>query len=250
MLTGWLAFRLLKFLGLGLWCAGLGGALVSRDQARRLWSVHVLATLGLALSWIAGHGLSKIGGHSFSAPWIATSLLASLLALHEAAAVAQRRKVSAVNVGLAVGAFACSVGSMVVRSPGVPHTVAAFVIPGAIAIVCFGLARRAHAAYDYDPAVVAPATLRWFLWIARLEGASLIALLGIYMPFKFGLKIVLDGGQGWFGWIHGVMVLLFMQALWSASRVLGWSWTRTVAGFVASLVPFGTFVFERRLRDG
>jgi hypothetical protein len=33
----------------------------------------------------------------------------------------------------------------------------------------------------------------------------------------------------------------------SVGRVEGWSWGRTIQGFVASLLPFGTFWFERTI---
>jgi integral membrane protein len=49
------------------------------------------------------------------------------------------------------------------------------------------------------------------------------------------------------GWIHGVLVFTYIIALWSTARVYEWSWAKTVAGFVASLIPFAPFIFAKKL---
>lgn len=247
MIEPWLAWRLLKFLGIGLFTAGLG-ATFSRAQSRRLWAVHIIATLGLGITWMAGFGLTKISGATIRDPWILTSLFASLLALHEAAAIAERPRVSTINIALMIAAYASSIGSMVARFPGTSNTLASFGIPGALGLLTLLILRWRPLTFDYDTSAVRPAVHRWFLWIARVEGASLVTLLLIYMPLKYAANIVLDGGQGWFGWFHGVMALIFLQALWSAWRRLEWSLLRAGLAFIASLLPFGTFIFERSLR--
>jgi integral membrane protein len=89
-------------------------------------------------------------------------------------------------------------------------------------------------------------TLRWFFALGRLEGASLIALMGIAMPLKYAAD--LPSATSWTGWIHGFLFLVFLVALVSARRTEGWPASRLVWGFLASLVPFGTFVLERRIR--
>ena len=91
-------------------------------------------------------------------------------------------------------------------------------------------------------------TLRWFLAIGRLEGASLLALLGIAMPLKYLAHI--PAATAWTGWIHGFLFLVFLVALVSARRTEGWPPSRLVWGFLASVLPFGTFVLERRIRRG
>jgi integral membrane protein len=88
-------------------------------------------------------------------------------------------------------------------------------------------------------------TRSWFLGVARAEGLSLLALLLVAMPLKY------VAGQpepvAWVGWVHGTLFLQYLIALTSAGRVEGWSWTWLGLGFVASLVPGGTFLLERRL---
>lgn len=90
--------------------------------------------------------------------------------------------------------------------------------------------------------------LRWFWWVARAEGLSVLALFGVAMPLKYGLGIAEP--VAWVGWAHGVFVFVYLIALGSVSRVEGWSYLRTALAFVASFFPFGTFVLEWRLKDG
>jgi integral membrane protein len=44
-----------------------------------------------------------------------------------------------------------------------------------------------------------------------------------------------------------MLVFVYLIALGSVRRVDGWSLPRCAAAFAASLVPFGTFAFERWL---
>ena len=90
---------------------------------------------------------------------------------------------------------------------------------------------------------------RWFGTIAKLEGVSLLALFGVFMPSKYLLHLEIDGGQGWFGWFHGMMVVGYVGALILASVRFKWSILDAVFGFFASFVPFGTFWFERRMAN-
>jgi integral membrane protein len=87
--------------------------------------------------------------------------------------------------------------------------------------------------------------LRQFVWVARLEGVSFLVLLFVAMPLKYlagepaAVRAV--------GMAHGVLFLAYIAALARARFELGWSWRRLAEAFVASLLPFGTFWFERRL---
>lgn len=83
-------------------------------------------------------------------------------------------------------------------------------------------------------------------WIAFLEGISYLVLLFVAMPLKYafgqplGVRIV--------GALHGVLFVMFVVALVRAATTHGWSLLRSALAFVASLVPFGTFVLDRSLR--
>ncbi|MCC6937532.1 MAG: DUF3817 domain-containing protein [Flavobacteriales bacterium] len=86
--------------------------------------------------------------------------------------------------------------------------------------------------------------IRRFRTVAILEGVSFLVLLGVAMPLKYmadmpmAVKVV--------GWAHGVLfvwywiaaVPLFTKLKWDGERIIG-------LGF-ASVLPFGTFVMERK----
>jgi integral membrane protein len=91
-----------------------------------------------------------------------------------------------------------------------------------------------------------PTPLDFYLAVARLEGLSVLALFFVAMPLKYGAGI--PEPVQWVGWTHGVFVFLYLIALGTAARTEAWTWGRTALGFVVSLLPFGTFWFERRLR--
>ena len=82
--------------------------------------------------------------------------------------------------------------------------------------------------------------------LGLIEGASFLILLGVAMPLKYALgrpeavRVV--------GWAHGLLFMLFLLALFHAASERGWPLRRVAAGFIAAVVPFGTFVFDARLR--
>jgi integral membrane protein len=84
-----------------------------------------------------------------------------------------------------------------------------------------------------------------FRWIAFVEGLSFVALLFIAMPLKYlaGLPMAVRV----VGAVHGGLFVLFIMALMRAASEHDWPLRRTTVAFIASLVPFGTFVFDRSL---
>lgn len=240
MIQAWVVFRLVKFLGLALLGGGVLGAAFSSSSADRIRAAYVVAPVGWLVTMISGYLLMKATGFSMSEPFIKNTLWASLVATSGAILAANRP--GPIGAALAVGGLATSVGLMVARDVPALGLAIGVVVGGVGALLGRGPIQG-----DVDRVA---ATRRWFKTVARLEGASLILMLCISMPLRKLFDISLDGGQGWIGWTHGVLVLLFLQALVTAWRVLGWSLGRVALGFVASLIPFGTFVFEWRvLRD-
>ncbi|MFE8602639.1 DUF3817 domain-containing protein [Archangium violaceum] len=85
-----------------------------------------------------------------------------------------------------------------------------------------------------------------FRAIALLEGLSFVLLLFIAMPLKYlagmplGVKVV--------GWAHGMLFVLYLLFLVEVAVVHRWPLVRILGAFIASLVPFGTFVLDARLR--
>jgi integral membrane protein len=88
--------------------------------------------------------------------------------------------------------------------------------------------------------------LRQLRLVALLEGSSFVVLLFIAMPLKYlaGLPLAVRI----VGSVHGLLFLMFMAALYRAARERDWPLRRSLLAFVASIVPFGTFVFDPSLR--
>ena len=94
--------------------------------------------------------------------------------------------------------------------------------------------------------MINPSQLRaLFVWIARLEGSSLLLLMGVCMPLKYlggwplGVEVV--------GMAHGVLFLLYVAALAVVTFALRWPLMFSAGALLASVLPFGTFVVERRM---
>jgi len=78
------------------------------------------------------------------------------------------------------------------------------------------------------------------------EGISFILLLFIAMPVKY-----LAGNPTlvWYmGWVHGLLFMLYILALIAVKINLEWKFKKTAIVFLASLIPFGTFILDKSLR--
>ncbi|WP_300598613.1 DUF3817 domain-containing protein [Niabella sp.] len=87
--------------------------------------------------------------------------------------------------------------------------------------------------------------LRIFMQIAFLEGISYLVLLLVAMPLKYFAQV--PEGVKYIGWAHGVLFVLFciyLLKVWSAFK---WSFGKTALAFIASLLPFGTFILDAKL---
>ncbi|MEM1348752.1 MAG: DUF3817 domain-containing protein [Myxococcota bacterium] len=236
----YMAWRLVKFLALAVYAGGVFLGVSSSVQAQRMRAL-VVSTVGFAGTWTAGYMMLKSSGAQLSTLWVLWAIVASLASLHTLAILAHKERARVVTSALGVGGFVTSVGVMVWRSsdPATNVGITAASIALGAAIVWWvrpGLG-------DADERVEA-ASWAWFRWIARLEGTSLILLVLIATPLKYSAGVLLDGGTGLLGWVHGMLFVVFVQALWSTGRALGLGWMWLGGGFFASLVPFGTFVFE------
>lgn len=82
--------------------------------------------------------------------------------------------------------------------------------------------------------------------VGYLEGASFLLLLGVAMPLKYLAdmpEMVRVMGSA-----HGLLFLLYIAAVANAASDYRWPFRRILAALVASVLPGGPFVFERRLR--
>ena len=88
--------------------------------------------------------------------------------------------------------------------------------------------------------------LKRFRLIAFIEGISYLVLLFIAMPIKYLLdepivvKIV--------GMAHGGLFILFLVLLFITAKEYKWKIPFISMAFIASLVPFGTFYLEKKLK--
>ncbi len=244
--TAWATFRFLKFISVALLTAGVWGSVFGHGPAARRRYSQRLATVGLLGVWLSGYALVKGSDASLGDPWISRTLLAGLVAYGASCWAGVQPLVRPASAGLAVGALTSAFGWMSARTQ--EHGwILGLAVPALAGLLAALIAARQTPVPD-DDRLREPATLQWFAWIARAEGVSLLLLFGVYMPLKYGAGIVLDGGQGWFGWVHGAMQLTYLVALVVAARVLQWNGVRQLLGAIASLLPLGTFVFEHRVR--
>ncbi len=86
-----------------------------------------------------------------------------------------------------------------------------------------------------------------FRLIAILEGISYLLLLGIGMPIKYLLHIAIVIKV--MGWMHGVLFILYVIALAHVTIVNKWGFVKVTVAFIASLLPFGTFVLDKKLKE-
>ena len=89
--------------------------------------------------------------------------------------------------------------------------------------------------------------LRTFRKVSLAEGCSLLILLLIAMPLKYfmnfpeAVKLV--------GWIHGILFIVYVVMLLVLEVRHRWSFLFFAGAMLASLVPFGTFVLDKYLKE-
>jgi integral membrane protein len=84
--------------------------------------------------------------------------------------------------------------------------------------------------------------------IGFLEGASFLVLLGIAMPLKY-----LAGDPSWVrivGLVHGFLFLAYLWAIFQAYFENPWPRKLPALLVVASLLPFGPFIADRKCLRG
>jgi integral membrane protein len=82
--------------------------------------------------------------------------------------------------------------------------------------------------------------------VGLAEGVSFLVLLGIAMPLKYLLGMPLAVRV--IGLIHGVLFIAFVYLVFDAMGSLRWSLKQVAVALLASLLPFGTIVLDRKLR--
>ena len=84
-----------------------------------------------------------------------------------------------------------------------------------------------------------------FRTIGMMEGISFLLLLFVAMPLKYlagmpmAVKIV--------GWAHGLLFVLYLYFLIQLAVKFGLSFLQAALGFLAAVLPFGPFLYDRYL---
>ena len=85
-----------------------------------------------------------------------------------------------------------------------------------------------------------------FRLVSILEGISYLLLLGIAMPLKYlagyppAVEVV--------GWAHGVLFILYVASVAEVTIARRWSLKEVFIALIASVVPFGPFLLDKRLK--
>ena len=89
-------------------------------------------------------------------------------------------------------------------------------------------------------------TYNWFRKIAFAEGVSFLVLLLIAMPLKYlanwPIAVTIVGG------LHGLLFVGFVVMAWEVKKEYKKDWGWVAKSFIASILPFGTFVMDKQWR--
>jgi integral membrane protein len=83
--------------------------------------------------------------------------------------------------------------------------------------------------------------------VGIVEGTSFLLLLFIAMPMKYAMDE--PAGVYWLGRAHGGLWMLYLLALADAWIDRSWGLGKVFLLFLASCLPFGPFVADRKLKQ-
>ncbi|WP_291783452.1 DUF3817 domain-containing protein [Cecembia sp.] len=87
--------------------------------------------------------------------------------------------------------------------------------------------------------------LKRFRWISIIEGFSFLLLLFVAMPLKYMMDMPL--AVTYVGWAHGILFVLYIYIVFPTARRCSWVFSKTLFALIASVLPFGPFIFDRYL---
>lgn len=85
--------------------------------------------------------------------------------------------------------------------------------------------------------------LKRFRWISIIEGLSFLILLFIAMPLKYVFDYPLT--VTYVGWAHGILFVIYIYVVFPTAYKARWDFKKTFLALVASILPFGPFVFDK-----
>jgi len=83
-------------------------------------------------------------------------------------------------------------------------------------------------------------------WIGNVEGISFLILLFVAMPLKYMFDYPMAVKVN--GWVHGLLFVVYIAAVLRTAYLIKWDYMRVGLALVASLIPFATFVLDKRLK--
>ena len=83
--------------------------------------------------------------------------------------------------------------------------------------------------------------------LGNTEGISYLLLLGVAMPLKYYFEMPMAVKIT--GMAHGFLFVAYCLVLALSMKNFNWTLKFGVYLFIATLIPFGTFVTDRKLRD-
>jgi integral membrane protein len=89
--------------------------------------------------------------------------------------------------------------------------------------------------------------LEQFRLMGFLEGTSLLVLLFIAMPLKYGFD--LPEVVSVVGAIHGGLFTIYCAAIVYVTFVVKWPFRFAVGAVAVAFIPFGNFVLDSRLKN-
>jgi len=84
-----------------------------------------------------------------------------------------------------------------------------------------------------------------FRIIGFVEGISYLVLLFVAMPLKYVMGFAI--ATKIVGMTHGILFMIFLVVLMQAAQKHNFSMKDSIVFFIASLIPFGTFLTDSRL---
>ncbi|MBX2941322.1 MAG: DUF3817 domain-containing protein [Cyclobacteriaceae bacterium] len=81
--------------------------------------------------------------------------------------------------------------------------------------------------------------------IGMAEGVSYLLLLGVCMPLKYIFEI--PEPTFYVGMAHGILFVLYCLYVLLVAYQLRWSYTTIFWSLLASILPFGPFVADKRI---
>ena len=88
-------------------------------------------------------------------------------------------------------------------------------------------------------------TISQFRLIALLEGISFLLLLFIAMPLKYMADM--PKAVSIVGMAHGVLFVAYVAWMLMCWKQYKWNFGTLALVFIASLLPFGTFISDKRI---